>query len=195
MIDRFLKAWSRLETVLIGLLVLCALFTFMGGAVVRVLAPQHAVDWADEVALYFIVWASIIAGSVLAAEGRHINTEIVTGALPARWQKAAAIFTFALIHKRVDPKDVAAILRAVPQPDLVTCIAFAKDEDDVASVNFILDNISARMANNLRDEAREAGPVKTAEGEEAMAIIMRFVRDMVANGDLTLLDPEDQSGD
>lgn len=96
MIDTLLKAWSRLETVLIGLLVLCALFTFMGGAAVRVLAPQHAVDWADEVALYFIVWASIIAGSVLAAEGRHINTEIVTGALPARWQKAAAIFTFVL---------------------------------------------------------------------------------------------------
>ncbi|MCA2011247.1 TRAP transporter small permease [Cereibacter sphaeroides] len=96
MIDRILHLWSRLETVLIGLLVLCALFTFMGGAAVRVLAPQHAVDWADEVALYFIVWASIIAGSVLAAEGRHINTEIVTGALPARWNRAATIFTFAL---------------------------------------------------------------------------------------------------
>lgn len=96
MIDRILHLWSRLETVLIGLLVLCALFTFMGGAAVRVLAPQHAVDWADEVALYFIVWASIIAGSVLAAEGRHINTEFITGALPPRWTKAAAIFTFAL---------------------------------------------------------------------------------------------------
>lgn len=102
-----------------------------------------------------------------------------------------SIFTFALIHKRVDPKDVPVILRTVPQPDMVTCIAFAKDGDDVASVNFILENISTRMANNLREEATEAGNIKSAEGEEAMSIVMRFVRDMVANGDLTLLDPEE----
>ena len=138
-------------------------------------------------------------GAILT-EANAAKREEVLNALDEEDQEFAqvvrkSIFTFALIHKRVDPKDVPAILRAVPQPDLVTCIAFAKDADDVASVNFILDNISARMASNLRDEANEAGPVKTADGEEAMAIIMRFVRDMVASGDLTLLDPEDPSGD
>ncbi|WP_370208609.1 TRAP transporter small permease [Pararhodobacter marinus] len=96
MTDTILRIWSRIETVLIGLLVLCALFTFMGGAAVRVLTPQHAVDWADEVALYFIVWASVIAGSTLAAEGRHINTEIIVGGLSDRKRRAAAGFTFAL---------------------------------------------------------------------------------------------------
>jgi TRAP-type C4-dicarboxylate transport system permease small subunit len=81
-IERILSVWSRIETTLIGILVLCSLAVFLGGAVVRALAPQHAVDWAEEVSLYFIIWATVLSGSVLAAEGRHINTEIVTGALP-----------------------------------------------------------------------------------------------------------------
>ncbi|MCB1390920.1 MAG: TRAP transporter small permease [Rhodobacteraceae bacterium] len=96
MLSRFLTIWSRVETVLIGILVLCALATFMGGAAVRVLAPRHAIDWADEVALYFIVWATVIAGSTLAAEGRHISTEIVVGGLSRRWRRAAALLTGAL---------------------------------------------------------------------------------------------------
>lgn len=96
MLDRILTIWSRIETALIGVLVLCALGTFMGGALVRVAAPRHAVDWADEVALYFIVWATVIAGSTLAAEGRHINTEILVGTLPDRWRRAALLFTGAL---------------------------------------------------------------------------------------------------
>ena len=93
MLERILTVWSRVETVLIGLLVLCALFTFMGGAALRVLAPQHAVDWADEVALYFIIWATALGGSVLAAEGRHINTEILVGGLPPHLRRAALVFS------------------------------------------------------------------------------------------------------
>lgn len=96
MLDRFLSVWSRIETVLIGLLVCGALSTFMGGAALRFFSPRNSVDWADEVALYFIVWATAVAGSVLAAEGRHINTEIVIGATPPRIHRAAKLFTGAL---------------------------------------------------------------------------------------------------
>lgn len=96
MLDRILSLWSRVETVLIGILVLCALFTFLGGAAVRVVAPWHAVDWADEVALYFIVWATALAGSVLAAEGRHINTEIVVGTLSGTPRRAVALLVWAI---------------------------------------------------------------------------------------------------
>ena len=91
MIDRILSAWSRIETALIGVLVLCALTVFLGGAVVRALAPQHAVDWGEEVSIYFIIWATVLSGSVLAAEGRHINTEIVTGAMPSGPRRVVAV--------------------------------------------------------------------------------------------------------
>jgi len=96
MLDRFLTLWSRLETALIGFLVLCALFCFLGGAAIRVFAPQHAIDWAEEVSLYFIIWATAIAGSVLAAEGRHINTEIFVSGLSAGPRRAVTIFVSGL---------------------------------------------------------------------------------------------------
>lgn len=96
MLDRILTIWSRVETVIIGILVLAALFTFLGGAAVRVIAPRLAVDWADEVALYFIIWGTLLAGSVLAAEGRHINTEIIVGLLRPPVRRAVAIAVGAL---------------------------------------------------------------------------------------------------
>ena len=96
MLDRILSVWSRVETVIIGILVLAALLTFLGGAAVRVLAPHMAVDWADEVALYFIIWGTLLAGSVLAAEGRHINTEIIVALLPPRARRAVGVAVGAL---------------------------------------------------------------------------------------------------
>jgi TRAP-type C4-dicarboxylate transport system permease small subunit len=93
MIDRVLAVWSRIETAVIGLLVLAALFTFLGGAALRVFAPRYAIDWADEVALYFIIWGTLIAGSVLAAEQRHIHTEILVAQFPPPLRRLAALST------------------------------------------------------------------------------------------------------
>ena len=84
MISRILTLWTRIEAALIGLLILGALAVFLGGAVVRAVAPAHAVDWAEEVALYGIVWATVIAGSSLVAESRHIRTEVFLAALRPR---------------------------------------------------------------------------------------------------------------
>lgn len=90
-IDRILTLWSRIETAAIGLLVLAALVTFLGGAALRVFAPRWAIDWADEVALYLIIWGTLIAGSVLAAEQRHIHTEILVSQFPHRLRRLTAI--------------------------------------------------------------------------------------------------------
>lgn len=84
MIDRILNIWTRLEAILIGVLILGALAVFLGGAALRTFAPTMAVDWAEEVALYGIVWATVLAGSSLVADGRHISTEVFLGALPPR---------------------------------------------------------------------------------------------------------------
>lgn len=88
MITRILNIWSRVETVLIGLLILAALAVFLGGGLVRILAPARSIDWATEVSLYFIIWATVLSGSSIMAEGRHISTDVFLSALgPAarRW--------------------------------------------------------------------------------------------------------------
>ena len=81
MIPQILRVWTRIETVLIGLSIMAALAVFLGGALVRVVAPAHAIDWAEEVALYFIIWATVLSGSSLVAEGRHIRTEVFVAQL------------------------------------------------------------------------------------------------------------------
>lgn len=88
MIDRILHIWTRIEALLIGALILGALAVFLGGAALRAFAPIHAVDWAEEVALYGIVWATVLAGSSLVAEGRHIYTEVFLAALGPRGRRA-----------------------------------------------------------------------------------------------------------
>lgn len=90
MIHRILHIWTRIEAVLIGLCILGALAVFLGGAALRAFAPIHAVDWAEEVALYGIIWATVLAGSSLVAEGRHISTEVFVVTLPAHTQRVIA---------------------------------------------------------------------------------------------------------
>lgn len=82
-IGTILRYWRGVESALIGALIFAALAVFLGGGLLRILAPLHAIDWADEVALYCIVWATMLAGGALVAEKRHISTEIFVSLLPA----------------------------------------------------------------------------------------------------------------
>jgi len=102
-----------------------------------------------------------------------------------------SIFTFALIAQKVEAMDVPKLVRALGPQELTTAIAFATEEDDVASVTFLLENMSTRMANNLREEANQLGRVKRADGEAAFGIIVNLLREMVVNGDIELKSDEE----
>ena len=95
----------------------------------------------------------------------------------------AAIFTFANIHERVAPKDVPRIQREVDQRDLAMIIAGAIGED-VKSVEFILDNISKRLGETIRDEAAELGEVSVADVEAAMIRVVTVIRQLEASGEI-----------
>ena len=82
MIKLILNLWSRLETLLIGVLLIMALGVFLSGGALRVFAPQYAVDWTTEVALYFMIWATVIAGVAILPEHRHLSAEIFVAMLP-----------------------------------------------------------------------------------------------------------------
>jgi flagellar motor switch protein FliG len=100
------------------------------------------------------------------------------------------IFTFADIPDRVEPRDVPKIVRGVENQVLVTALAAA---GSVApdSAEFLLANMSQRLAAQVRDEIAERGPVKTRDGESAMAAVVQSVRTLEAAGDITLITGED----
>lgn len=105
-----------------------------------------------------------------------------------------SIFTFAHIPSRIAPRDVPAILRGIEQSVLVTALAGAKSETDKASVEFLLDNMSSRMADNLREEIAERGKVKQSEAESAMTQVVGAVRTLVDDGAIALIE-EDREDD
>ena len=108
-----------------------------------------------------------------------------------------AIFTFKDIPSRLKPTDIATCLRAVDPPVLTTAMAaaLASDADIAATADFILANISQRMAGQLRDDAAELGAISPADADKAMAAITRAVRDLVDNGAISLLAPDIADGD
>lgn len=103
-----------------------------------------------------------------------------------------AIFTFADIPARVAPIDVPKLTRGVDQAVLVLALAYASANDNDAAANHILSNLSGRMADALREEMSETGPIKAKPGEEAMSAVVTAIRQLEAAGDITLLAEEEE---
>ena len=102
------------------------------------------------------------------------------------------IFTFANIPTRVAPRDLPNVMRGVDQAQLITALAAANQTglEDVAE--FIFENISARLGDQIKEEMQELGEVKAVDGEAAMSAIGAVIRQMEADGELILLQDEDE---
>lgn len=98
-------------------------------------------------------------------------------------QVRAAIFTFANIAERIAPRDVPRIQRDMAQEDLAMVAASATGDDE-KSVTFILENISKRMAESIREEAEALKNVKTEDAEAAMLRIVTVVRELEEAGEI-----------
>lgn len=97
-----------------------------------------------------------------------------------------AIFTFANIAERVAARDIPKIPSIVDQADLITVVVGAEGKDRKA-IEFILDNISKRLAEAISEEARERGEVKTEDCEAAMMRIVTSVRELESSGEIAFV--------
>ncbi|MEO3416319.1 FliG C-terminal domain-containing protein [Roseovarius sp. CAU 1744] len=106
-----------------------------------------------------------------------------------------AIFTFANIPERLNPTDVPKITREVEQAVLVMALASATEGDLAAAAEFLLDNMSKRMGDGIREEMEELGAVKPKDAEEAMTEVVNAIRKLEASGEITLILPESEGED
>lgn len=104
-----------------------------------------------------------------------------------------SIFIFSHIPTRIQPRDIPVVLRGVDQAVLVTALAGAQTDEDKASVDFLLSNMSQRLADNLREEMTERGRVKQAETEDAMAAIINTIRTLLDEGTIALVEEDEDS--
>ncbi len=102
-----------------------------------------------------------------------------------------AIFTFVHIPSRLSPRDVAKVLRLVDPAVLVTALAAAAQGPDAEVGEFLLGNVSQRMAQGLRDEVAERGRVREKDAEDAMTAVVTAIRQLEAAGEIALVQPEE----
>ncbi len=101
-----------------------------------------------------------------------------------------AIFIFAHIPARIEPRDIARLVREVDQAALVRALA-APAPEDAAAAEFILSNLSQRMADNLREERDGAPKLRAKEIEDAKSEVVAAVRRLEERSEITLKLPED----
>ncbi|URF45042.1 flagellar motor switch protein FliG [Dinoroseobacter shibae] len=129
-------------------------------------------------------------GDILNSSAAATRDELLTGldesdeGFASKVRKA--IFTFAHITDRVSAKDIPAITREVDGDVLVRALA-AGAEAYPQVVEFILENMSKRMADQLRDEMAEIGTVPAREGETAMTDVVMAIRKLEADGEIALI--------
>lgn len=135
-------------------------------------------------------------GAILNFSTAAARDEVLTGLEETDSQFAnevrKAIFTFANIPDRIAPRDIPKVIREVEQADLVTAVAGATTDHETRAAEYILSNMSGRMADAIREEVKDAGKVKPKDAEAAMSAIVTAVRQMEASGELLLIAGEEE---
>ena len=128
-------------------------------------------------------------GEILDAAPAATRDDVLEGLEETDAELAAkvrlSVFTFADIPKRLEERDVPALTRAVEQPVLITALAGAGEKAQQA-VEFILANMSQRMAGQIRDEMSEREAPTQEETDAAMTAITAALRGMDAAGEIRL---------
>ncbi|WP_136440773.1 flagellar motor switch protein FliG [Pacificoceanicola onchidii] len=102
-----------------------------------------------------------------------------------------SIFTFANIPERLNAIDVPKITRDIEPDTLATAIAAATSEEERKTADFLLSNMSKRMAESIREDADGKGSVKPKIGEKAMGEVVAAIRNLVDVGEIELLNPDE----
>ncbi len=134
-------------------------------------------------------------GAILNSSRSVTRDDVLTGLDETDQGFAAAvrkaIFTFGNIPSRIANRDIPRILREVEQDQLVIALAGAEASGFADARDYILENMSARMADQLREEMANAGTVKSKDAEDAMALVVATIREMEQAGNLLLIVEEE----
>lgn len=102
-----------------------------------------------------------------------------------------AIFTFANIPARLDPRDIPKVTKDIDQTVLITALAAATGDLEQV-VEFILSAMSKRLAEQIREEMGNVGKIKSSDGEAAMNEVISKIRELEAAGEVLLIAEDEE---
>lgn len=161
------------------------------------IAHALVAEYCDTPAPLFDVDAVHRVANMLNATRRDLREEILTGLEeddPEFAKKVrAAIFVFANIYQRVAPLDAPKVMRLLNPEQVTTCLGGALEAggEDAKSAEFLLENMSKRMSEQVRDEIASAGRFRSSDVEEAQAMLIQSIRDAADGGEIILMSPDD----
>ncbi len=101
------------------------------------------------------------------------------------------MFTISDVPKRVDRSNVSTILRELENDVLIKALCLSK-KNAPETFDFILGNISKRLAEQLRESVADLGDVSAKDGEEAQFEMINLIRRLAERGVITLITPDDE---
>lgn len=130
-------------------------------------------------------------GAILNISGTRTREDVLAGldAEDAGFSAEVrrAIFTFGHIPRRIAPAEVPKMMRVVDQGILVTAMAANPEVTE-----YLLSNLSQRLAQTLRDEIADRAPPTEKDAEAAMASVIEGIRRLEAAREITLIPAEDR---
>lgn len=108
-------------------------------------------------------------------------------------QVRKAIFTYTDIPARIAPPDIPKVIRGVEGTVLVIALAAGMADGGTApeTTEYILANMSQRMADQLREEIGERGRIRKTDGEAAQATLIAAIRARIDAGEVNLIEPDE----
>lgn len=170
------------------------------GAVSRIgqaIARAHCMKPAPA----FPVTPDTRVGAILDSSGTKTREEVLEGLTNEdpdfADQVRKAIFTFADIATRVKAMDIPNLTRSVNGETLITAMTFAlaSGGGEAEAAEFILANMSQRMADQLREDIADRGKIRKSEGEEGMKEVVTAIRETVDAGQMQLIELDDDDED
>lgn len=140
-------------------------------------------------------------GAILDSSGPSIREDVLEGLTSQdpdfADQVRKAIFTFADINARIRGLDVPNLTRAVDGDILITAMTYGLSlgGGEATSAEFILSNMSQRMADQLREDIGDRGKIRKSDGEEAMKSVISRIRESVDAGEIVLVDLDEEEDD
>lgn len=82
------RGLDRLTAGLSAALIFAALGVFLFGMGARALAPSLSGGWIEEITIYMVIWAAMLATATAAGHREHVRMDAVLNLLPLRERRA-----------------------------------------------------------------------------------------------------------